>query len=158
MTVFEFSDWLSATAPSQAIQVHSWAIPSIQTTHIISLAVLFSSALMVDLRVLGSGLRSEPLQAVAQRFLPALWGALLVLLVTGTLLIIAEPGRTLGNPAFYFKMTCLVLAIIVTLWLQRFSRSSRPVTGLPVALACVSLALWAAIIVSGRLIAYIEAK
>ena len=158
MTVMEFSDWLSATSASQFIQVTTWVIPSLQTVHILTLALLFASALMVDLRVLGTGLRSESLRAVADRFIPTIWPCLVVLLITGSLLIVAEPARTLGNPAFYLKMICLAAAIIVTLWLRAFARGSRPVGGLASVLAVVSLLLWATIIVAGRYIAYIESN
>ena len=155
MSVAEFSDSLSATAASQFIQTTEGLIPSLQTIHIICIAVLWASALMVDLRVLGSGLKSEPLSAVADRFIPSIWGCIAILLATGALLIIAEPGRTLSNPAFYLKMASLVIAIFVTLWLRSFARGSKPVTGLPVAAAIVSMLLWVTIIVSGRLIAYV---
>ena len=158
MTVIEFSDWLSATPASQFIQVTTWIIPAVQTVHILALALLFASALMVDLRVLGTGLRSESLQSVADRFIPTIWPCLLVLLVTGSLLIVAEPGRTLGNPAFYLKMTCLAAAIIVTLWLRAFARGSRPIGVMASLLAVVSLLLWSTIIIAGRYIAYIESN
>jgi hypothetical protein len=154
MTIAEFSEWLSATSISQFIQVTNGLISSLQTVHIIAIAVLFASALMVDLRILGSGLKSESLRAVADRFIPSIWVCLVVLLLTGALLITAEPGRTLSNPSFYLKMISLLLAIIVTLWLRSFARGSKPVTALPVIAALVSLLLWMTIIVTGRYIAY----
>jgi tryptophan-rich sensory protein len=155
MSIAGFSEALSATAVSQFIQTTEGLIPSLQTIHIICIAVLWASALMVDLRVLGKGLRSEPLQAVADRFIPSIWICIVILLATGALLIVAEPGRTLSNPAFYLKMSSLIIAIFVTLWLRNFARGSKPVTGLPVAAAIVSMLLWVTIIVSGRLIAYV---
>lgn len=51
MTLIEFSEWLSQTQVSQLIQVTSWAIPGLQTVHILALAVLFAAALVVALRV-----------------------------------------------------------------------------------------------------------
>lgn len=155
MTVADFSEALSATAASQFIQTTEGLIPSLQTIHIIAIAVLWASALMVDLRVLGTGLKSEPLQAVADRFIPSIWICIVILLITGALLIVAEPGRTLSNPAFYLKMTSLIIAILVTLWLRSFARGSKPITALPVTGAIVSILLWVTIIVCGRYIAYI---
>ena len=152
----ELSEVMAATSASQYSQVHSWAIPSIQCVHIMALAVLFSSALMVDLRVLGTGLRTQSLQVVAARFLPPIWVCLVVLLISGGALILAEPGRTISNPVFYTKMSLLVAAIIVTLWLRAFAKGSRPTAALQVVLALVSLLLWSAIIVAGRYIAYVE--
>jgi hypothetical protein len=152
-----FSDWLSATPVSQAIQVTSWAIPGIQTVHLLGIAALFASALMVSLRVAGHGLTSEPLPAVAQRFIRAIWILLLILLASGLLLITAEPGRTITNPVFYAKMSMLAVAICITLWLSRVSRRelARP-SGIHVAAAVLGMLLWIGIIFAGRFIAYVE--
>jgi hypothetical protein len=154
MTLTEFSDALSATAFSNYLQTTEALIPLLQSVHIVAVSVLFAAALMVDLRVLGTGLKSETLSAVAARFIPSIWVCIAILLVTGALLIVAEPGRTLGNSSFYLKMACLVAAIIVTLWLRGFARGSKPVTALSTAGAVVSLLLWTTIIVAGRYIAY----
>ena len=154
MTIAEFSDWLSTTAISQYIQVTEGVIPALQTVHIVCVAVVFAAALMVDLRVLGTGLKSETLKAVAERFIPSIWVCIVILLCTGALLIVAEPGRTLANPSFYLKLTALFLAIVVTLWLKGFAQGSRPVSGLPVVAAIVSMLLWMTVIVAGRYIAY----
>jgi hypothetical protein len=152
-----FSDRLSETAFSQAIQVTSWAIPAIQTVHILALATLFGCALVVALRFLGSGLAAEPLQRLAGRFTPLVWRMLLVLLVSGTLLIIAEPGRTITNPVFYVKMTMLALACVLTSWLAGAARRGldRPAPAHQAA-AIGTMLLWAAIMVAGRFIAYVE--
>jgi len=128
----------------------------VQTVHILCIALLLSAAVIVDLRIFGAGLRSETLAQVADRYIPKVWACLPVLLVTGLILIVAEPGRTLTNPAFYLKMISLVIAIGVTQWLHSYARSARPLSAVPALLAIVSVLLWATIIVSGRLIAYVE--
>jgi hypothetical protein len=152
-----FSDWLSATAFSQAIQVTSWAIPGIQTVHLLGIAALFASALVVSLRIAGHGLSSEPLPAVARRFVRAIWSLLLILLVSGLLLITAEPGRTITNPVFYAKMTMLAVAVCITLWLARVSRRElQKPSGIHVAAAAFGMLLWIGIIFAGRFIAYVE--
>jgi hypothetical protein len=157
LDVYQFSEWLSATPLSQSIQVTTWAIPGIQTIHIISLAILFAAALVFSLRIAGRGLASEPLPVLAARFTRAIWYLLAVLLLTGTLLIIAEPGRTITNPAFYTKMALLVVVVAVTLWLSAVARRQfeRP-SGVHVFMAGVSMLLWIGIMFAGRLIAYIE--
>jgi hypothetical protein len=151
-----FSDWLSNTAFSQAIQLSPWAIPGIQTVHIIALAVLFSAALVLSLRILGRGIAAEPLASVAARFLPPIGICLVLLLVTGALLITAEPARTIANPVFYIKMGLLLVALGTTLFLRSAARSSSPLTGLHSTAAVGVLLVWAAIMVAGRYIAYIE--
>jgi hypothetical protein len=152
-----FSDWLSATPFSQAIQVTSWAIPGIQTVHLLGIAALFASALVVTLRVAGLGLASESLSSVARRFIKAIWYLLLVLLVSGALLITAEPGRTITNPVYYVKMIMLAVACCITLWLSKVSarEPGRP-TAIHVAAAAFSMVLWVGIIFAGRFIAYVE--
>lgn len=157
MDINEFSNWLSATAMSQSIQTTSWAIPSIQTVHIISLALLFASALVLSLRVAGRGLMTEPLPMVAARFGGAIWILLTLLLATGLLLITAEPGRTITNPMFYAKMIMLAVAILVTLWLA--SAAKQPLerlSSLHALGAVVGMLLWIGIMFAGRLIAYYE--
>jgi hypothetical protein len=157
LDLHQFSDWLSSTGFSQAIQVTTWAIPGIQTVHIICLALLFACALVFALRIAGRGLASEPLPQLAARFTRAIWYLLLVLLLSGMLLIIAEPGRTITNPVFYVKMVLLALAIIATLWLSAVARRQfeRP-SGVHVFVAMVSMLLWIGIMFAGRFIAYVE--
>jgi cytochrome bd-type quinol oxidase subunit 2 len=157
LDLHQFSDWLSSTALSQAIQVSTWAIPGIQSVHIICLALLFASALVFALRIAGRGLSNEPMPQLAARFTHAIWTLLAVLLLTGLLLITAEPGRTITNPMFYAKMVMLAAVVVITLWLAAVARREleRP-SGLHVALAGLSMLLWIGIIFAGRLIAYIE--
>src|SRR6266403_5667612 len=121
----EFCKWLAATSLSQTIQTTGWIIPSLQTIHILGVAVVFSSAILVDLRVWRLLQRDEPLPEVARRFLPTIWPVLLILLVTGSLLIVGEPRRSLLNSTFYLKMALLAVAIMLTAGLQR-SISSSP--------------------------------
>ncbi len=51
--VVDFSLWVSNTAACQWLQSHFVAIPGFQSIHILAIAVLFGSSLMVNLRILG---------------------------------------------------------------------------------------------------------
>ena len=158
-----FCNWLAATSLSRVIQTTNWIIPTVQTIHILAIAVLFSSAILVNLRIWRLFDRDLPLQQVAQRFLPVIWPILLVLLASGTILIIGEPRRALLNSTFYIKMALLALAVAVTAALQ-FSLSTDPDfwdrdQGRRVAgklAATVSILIWSGIIFAGRWIAYTE--
>lgn len=157
MNLHEFSDWLSNTPFSQAIQTTSWAIPSIQVVHIICLAVLLATALLFTLRIAGRGLVNEPLHLQAPRFARTIIVLTVILLIDGCLLITAEPGRTITNPSFYAKMIMLALALAITLWLTRVSRRQLEVPkSLHVAAAVFAMLLWVGIIFCGRFIAYVE--
>ena len=105
----DLSKWLAATSLSHTIQTNGWVIPTLQTIHILSVAVLFSSAILVDLRFYRALQRDVPLADVARRFLPTIWPVLLILLITGSLLIIGEPRRSLLNNTFYLKMGLLAV-------------------------------------------------
>ena len=160
----EFSKWLAATPLSHVIQTTKWVIPTLQTVHILSVAVVFSSAILVDLRLWRLLNRDVPLPEVARRFLPTIWPVLLVLLITGSLLIIGEPKRSLLNSAFYLKMALLAVAIVLTAWLQ-WSLSSSPNfwdknRGRRMAgqlAATLSILVWCGILFAGRWIAYTQA-
>jgi hypothetical protein len=160
----ELSKWLAATPLSHTIQTSSWIIPTIQIIHILGVAVLFSSAVLVDLRIWRLLERDIPLAQVARRFLPPIWPVLLILLVTGSLLIVGEPRRSLLNSTFYIKMALLAVAIMLTAGLQR-SISSSPNSwdkdrGRQLAArfaATASIAVWCGILFAGRWIAYTQA-
>jgi len=155
MTLIAFSHWLSSTPLSQLIQRTHGAIASIQVVHILCFATLVGLALNLSLRVAGRGLAAEPLASLAGRFVPAMWVCLAVLLVSGSLLIIAEPFRTIRNPMFYTKMSLLLVAIVLTLRLSAIARREPEKTTVArVAVSAIYMLVWAGIIVAGRFIAY----
>ncbi len=155
MSARSISNWLSSTALSQTVQTTHGAIAGIQMIHIVCLATLVALALNLSLRLAGRGLVAEPLASLAARFVPAMWICLGVLLLTGALLIIAEPHRTITNPAFYTKMTLLAVAVVFTFRFAALARRQpeKPTTG-RIAAASLYMLIWLGIIVAGRYIAY----
>jgi hypothetical protein len=160
----ELSKWLAATSLSHTIQTAGWIIPTLQTIHILCVAIVFTSAVLVDFRIFRLFERDVPLGEVTRRFLPPIWPVLLILLLTGSLLIIGEPRRSLINPTFYLKMALLVIAILLTVRLQRGSASSPGFwdrdRGHRIAsrlMATASIVVWCGILFAGRFIAYTQA-
>ena len=157
-----FAAWLSTTFPSVFIQEHnSWAIPTIQSIHIVGIAIVMGSVLMIDLRILGWAGMDQTLRQTASRFGPWLTGSLWLLLATGILMVIGEPVRELVTFSFWLKMALVasgtVVAVIFQAALRRHEQQwegtlvHRPsVKGL----AILTFLIWACIIVLGRLIAY----
>jgi len=154
-------DWLSNTPLSMAIQDAFWVIPTVQTVHIVSIAVVMGSMAMLDLRLVGIVCRAQSLESLAHRFLPWVWAAVLVLLASGSILIVGEPGRELLNAMFWLKMSMLACVLIITATFQYLLRSNggafwdrrRAAAAL---VGIVSLILWVGIIGAGRWIAYVE--
>ena len=160
----EFCKWLAATPLSHTIQSAGWIIPALQTIHILSVAVVFTSAILVDLRIWRLFGRDMPLPEAAQRFLPAIWPVLLILLITGSLLIVGEPRRSLLNSTFYLKMALLAVAVVLTAGLQRsiswspnFWDKDRKRRTAGRFAATVSILVWCGILFAGRWIAYTQA-
>ena len=155
-----FCDWLSNTWLSLRIQDDFWVIPTVQTVHILAIAVVMSSVTMVDLRLLGMAGRGQSLPEVAHRFLPWVWTAIVVLLASGMILIIGEPGRELLSPVFWLKMSMLGCVLLITAAFQyrvnrgaEFWERRRAVAWIT---AIASLVLWVGIVAAGRWIAYVE--
>jgi uncharacterized membrane protein len=155
--------WLEKTPLSAAIQNVGWVIPISQTVHILALAVVLSSIVFLDVRLLGLGPRRVAVPALAKRFLPPVWIAVAVMAVTGAVLIIGEPRRDLLNPAFQLKMLLLVGALGLTFFIQsRITANPRAwgegaaVPAWPARVAAAtSILIWLSIAVCGRFIAYV---
>jgi hypothetical protein len=156
-----FCSWLELTAPSRVLQSIEWIVPAVQTLHILGIAALMGATLFLNLRLLGLTDRDVSVARVSARFLPVVWGALAVLLLTGLVMIAAEPARALLNPVFALKMLLLLAALAVTLVTMGVIHrapdgwpSSPARRRLARVSAVVSSGLWVAILCAGRWIAY----
>ncbi|HEX7079449.1 MAG TPA: hypothetical protein VF329_00345 [Gammaproteobacteria bacterium] len=169
--MIELAEWLQATPVSVAIQSAGWAIPLLQSIHIVMIGVVFVSILMVALRVLGAMRADQPLVDVWRRFGPWMWRGLAVMTVTGALLVVGEPVREFSALSFWMKMGLLAVGVASAAWFGRFviaepgvrAGEARPAAGAAgvdeaspatKCAAVATLALWLAIIFLGRAIAY----
>lgn len=158
----EFAAWLATTAPSVFIQEHNaWTIPTIQSIHIVGIAMVMGSVLMIDLRILGWAGGDQTLRQTAGRFGPWLTGSLWLLLVTGILMVVGEPVRELVTFSFWLKMALVAIgALIAVAFLRAVQRHEQRWEDILAhrtslkALAIAVFLVWASIIVLGRLIAY----
>lgn len=157
-----FSDWLASTRISLFFQTTGWIIPATQTVHILCIGIVISSMAMLDLRLIGLAGHRQSIPAMADRYLPWLWGAVVVLLLTGLVLITAEPVRELMNDVFRIKMLLLLAGLAMTTAFRQALRhdvSRWEATGDARAarvLGVASLVVWVGIIVCGRWIAYTQ--
>jgi hypothetical protein len=158
-----FTDWLSNTSFSQLLQNVAWIIPAVQSVHIICIAIVMGSVALIDLRLLNVTGRSQSIASMTNRLLPWVWVALVILLITGSLLAIAEPVRSLENPAFQAKMLMILCVGALTLFFQKMVRGDVAFWELSPArrttakmTAIVSILLWVAIVFAGRWIAYMD--
>jgi Family of unknown function (DUF6644) len=159
--VSQFAQWLSKTSLSLAIQTHAWVIPTVQSVHIVAIGVTLTSVFMIDLRILGLAGRDESLIETTARFGPWLSGALCVLLGTGGLMVIGEPARELLAFSFWLKMCFVALGVAIATVFQMTLRRHEDQWETSLvnrwsikSLAVLTLLIWVAIVVLGRLIAY----
>jgi hypothetical protein len=158
----EFALWLSSTSPSVFIQEHNaWAIPAIQTVHIVGIAMVMGSVLMIDLRILGWAGTDQTLAQTSRRFGPWLTGSLWLLLATGILMVVGEPVRELVTFSFWAKMALVAVGTLVALVFRAALRRDEQQWEETLihrrsikALAILTFLVWACVIVLGRLIAY----
>ncbi|MXO61017.1 hypothetical protein GRI89_15855 [Altererythrobacter salegens] len=157
----EFSLWVTDWPFAIWLQSHFLAIPGFQTLHILAIAVLFSSVLMLNMRIWGFTGKDQGIEAAYRRFVPWSWWAAAFLIATGVVLLISEPVRNMVNAIFWIKMSFLVIAITASLVFQRAVRvqmragaAALEATGALKVGAVVLTLLWCAVIMGGRWIAY----
>ncbi len=154
-------EWLNETPGSIAIRESILFYPYVETTHVLSLALFLGMILMLDLRLVGAGLRSIPVSAVANRLLPWAYAGFALMVVSGLLLFYSGPVRAYGNIFFRIKMVALALAGLNAFVFHRTifqSVAHWDGDALPPPRARMaglfSLALWSAVVVCGRMQAY----
>jgi hypothetical protein len=113
MNLYAIAQNIEASALGQAIRESTWLFPAIEATHLLALALLGGSVLIIALAVLGIGLKLPPseLHKSSRRYMNA---AVSALLITGILLGISEPVKLYGRQAFWVKMISLLIALLIT--------------------------------------------
>lgn len=161
MSMSEFSEWLYGVPVSEYFRDAGWIVPTVQSIHIVAIAVLIGSSILLDLKLAGIVARTEQPAIVYQRYMPWVWSGLVVLLLTGAVMTIAEPDRVLTNWLFWTKMALVIVAFLSTLLMRIPMRRAELVTegstwsAVAKPLGWLSLAIWIAIILCGRWIAYV---
>jgi uncharacterized membrane protein YhdT len=134
-----------------------WLFPVIESIHLVGLGVIAGAVIIVDMRLLGMGLRSQSVEQVAEDARPWLVGSLGLMFASGILLFLSEATKCYYSFPFWFKMSSLLLAIVFTFVVK--SRVIRhrldlryPLLGKATAL--VSLGLWFGVAWGGRWIGF----
>ena len=148
-----FFKWCEASWFGQTVSNSVYLFPVIEAFHLLALAVIGGAVLIVDMRLVGLGLRQQPVSRVARGAEPWLIGSLLVMLVTGFLLMTSEAMRCYYNLAFWLKMWSLLFAMIFTFTVRRrlVRADAATVTSARAKLvAVISLLLWSGVGIGGR--------
>ena len=161
MSLLRFSEWLATTPQSVALHESLYVYLLVSTVHVVTLSLFVGTAVMLDLRLLGLTLRRVPVSEVAARLFPWTAAGFLLMVTSGALLFYANPPLRYQNIFFRAKMVMLVLAGVNALVFHRtvyrrvadWDRDPVPPRRARVA-GGLAIALWAVMIISGRMIAY----
>lgn len=153
--------WMQETGLSQVMVLNFWAVPIAQVLHLIGIAAGFGATLMLTLRLnnLAGGARTVP--QVSARYIPWTWWSLVLIVLSGFLMLFAEPVRNMINGVFWGKMLVLLVTVIVTLVFQNAARARAHTGGANwnasgglKLTAWLIVILWCLIMAGGRWIAY----
>ena len=154
-SLLPFFEWCEATAIGHAIKDSAWLFPVIEAVHLLGLSVLGGSLLVLDLRMLGVGLRRQSIANLAKDTRAWLLGSIVVMIVTGTGLFVSESVKCYYSQAFWIKITTLPVALLYTLTIRhRVAMAGRDTTRRTRLVALVSLALWFTVAAAGRWIGF----
>ena len=151
-----YFQWLEQFWLGRFIVDSNWLFPVIESVHLIALAVLGGAVIIVDMRLLGLGLRHRAVSEIAGEARPWMILALTVMVATGVPLFLSEPIKCYYSPAFWVKMWALAAALLYTFTIRtRFTRS-EPVhnTARQFMVGALSVALWFTVAAAGRWIGF----
>lgn len=156
------ASWLARTPVSESIAGVPWVVPATQTLHILAVATVLGSVVMIDLQVLGVLERGRPLSEAFSRYLPPLAAGIAVLALSGLVLVAGEPTRAPFRAVFWLKLLLVLLGVALT-WALPALAQRRGATDVGAApgdlkiVAAATISVWLAVIVAGRWIGYSEA-
>jgi hypothetical protein len=148
---------LEAGPIGEAIRQSTWLFPFIEAFHLVGLAVIGGAVLLVDFRLLGLGLKHQPVAELARDAQPWVIGGLLFMIASGFLLFLAESIKCYYSFAFWTKMTALALAILFTFTVRRrvtLADEARVGPFWMRSVAVTSILLWATVGWGGRWIGF----
>ena len=136
--------WLSSNA---------WAYPALEVLHILGIALMLGSLVLVELRVWGLG-AELPVQPLARLGLTVSVLGFCLIAASGLALFAAHPAEMLANRSFVIKMGLVMMAGLNAAQfhargsLAKADRTARVQT-------LLSMGLWLGAIICGRWIAYL---
>jgi hypothetical protein len=151
------ADQPGSIALHESLYAYTW----IETAHVLGITLFVGTIAMVDLRLLDVAFRRAPVSVMNARILPWTVAGFVLMIVTGALLFYAIPVRSFHSLWFRAKMLLMGVAAVnifvfharVERDRARWDQNARPPASARIA-AAISLAAWAGVIVTGRMIAY----
>lgn len=154
-------EWMDTLPSSIMLRESIYGYPILLTGHVVTMCLFAGLVLMMDLRLAGLGNLHTPVTQIQKRLFPWQMFGLALSIVSGLLLFYSQPMRYFPNFYFWLKNLLMFLAIVnamafhLTTYRSVAVWDNDRVPPFPARLAgSLSLLLWAAIIMTGRMIAY----
>ena len=145
------------TWPGSWFRHSQWLFAIDETFHIMALGMLIGTLIIVDLRLLGFGMRRQSAAQLAGYLAPWTLFGVAAMVVTGVPMFMSEAVRLAASGPFFYKMVFLFLAITLHFTLHRkaIASSSGQASGFDRLAASLSLLCWLGVALAGRAIAFI---
>jgi uncharacterized membrane protein SirB2 len=153
--------WLYDTKIGSGIRESVWVFPIVEGTHLLGIALSVGLLCWFDLRLLGLVFRDQPVSKIWNQVMPVAFIGFTLMFVSGLLLFWAEAITAYRSVHFWIKLGLLLLAGINALRFETTAHKNMaewdlaPVPPFQARMTgAISLILWAAIIITGRTMAY----
>ena len=132
----------------------TWGFAAVETVHLIGLAVIGGSVILLGLTALGVGMRRQSAAVTARGLTPVFLTALAAMLATGVLLVASKPLRYYLSDPFRLKLLLLLLGVAAYGFVYRelLRRGEGQVTVGQRAAGALLLAIWLGVGLAGRFI------
>jgi len=147
-----FFDWMGALPVSQAIGASIWIYPLIQAIHLVFLALFAGGILIVDLRLLGFGMRERSIVDVNRDARPWMWTGFIGLVLTGIPQLMQNASREYYSEFFWYKLYLIVFGLIFMVTVRRKMAQSTDATLATRLVGLVSIVVWGGVAINARLI------
>jgi hypothetical protein len=160
--LYNFMAWLQGSALGHAMRESGvWAYAIVNLVHILGVASLFGSVLVLDLRLLGVW-RNVALSAISKPTVPIAAIGFGIAALSGMCLLATKATEYVGNPFLFIKFPSIALGLtnvaalnLLPAWKQhRFRDLSAPEQSRLAVFGGISLLCWLTAITAGRMIAY----
>ena len=147
--------FLAYDVANNPLNTIEWAFPVCEVLHILGFAIGIGTITMVDLRLLGIGMKKESAADLLKGTGAWTLAGLAMALITGPLIFSSDPNMYLRNASFRFKLTALAIAVIYNYTVHRWVALKQNPGGLGVLTGAISLALWISVVFGGIFIAFV---
>lgn len=152
-----FFQWCEATELSRIVRESVWMFPVTEAVHLVGLCLLGGTLLIVDLRLMGVGLKlkESSIAELSRQVRPWLVTGIVVMLGTGALLFLSEAVKCYYSHAFWVKIATIPLAIVFTLAVrERVARRALYTSAYTQWAGAADVVLWFIVAAGGRWIGF----